>query len=124
MGVEFLGVLGEINSKKRNYANHNCLLVDKRIMLDYGEKKFLKCNPELILFTHFHPDHAFFIRKKCNEISDIVVHGPGRTNQVRESKIIISRTNWAGYSITPIPTLHSLHFRSLGYLIEKGLPNL
>lgn len=120
MKIKILGTRGEIEHSAPYHSKHSGILIDDKILIDLGEKEFLKYNPKVILITHLHPDHAFFARNEnsLNKIK-ILIYAPEKyQNQsietLKRSKTIL------GYKITPIPTEHSLKVKSQAYLIEKG----
>ncbi len=41
-----------------------------------GEEKYMEYKPEAIVFTHFHPDHAFFVPDKEKFAPKIPLFGP------------------------------------------------
>lgn len=64
MNIEILGTRAKITPSAPGYSNHTGFLIDNCILLEVGEKSFLECKPQAIVFTHFHPDHAFFVSDK------------------------------------------------------------
>jgi len=129
MVIKILGTIGKIKSKTLGHANRSGILVDGKILLDLGEKEFLNYNPKLILITHFHPDHAFFIKKKKNSLSsrvpfNIPVFAPEKSDIIGIIKTLSVPIKKYGYLITPIPTVHSLNLKSQGYLIQKEMKRI
>lgn len=120
MQIKFLGTRGEIKEKSKNYKNHSGILIDQKILIDFGEEKYLQYQPTLILITHFHPDHAFFIKDKNEYKISIPVYTPEKNKLIPNAKIITKKMKWNGYEITPVPTIHSVKIKSQGYLIKKG----
>jgi len=68
MKITFLGTRGNIESRTRVHKNHSSLLVEyyrRKIMIDAGGDwlgKLDEINPDAILLTHAHPDHAFGLK--------------------------------------------------------------
>lgn len=111
-----LGTRGEIEPSLPYHAKHSGILVDDRIMFDLGEKKFLQYRPEYIFITHLHPDHAFFVTEPFD--SNILLYAPEQYKNLN-IKIIVNKTEFNGFSITPVPTHHSKLVKSTAYLLER-----
>ena len=47
------------------------ILVDNELLIDVGEKSFLNYKPKWILISHFHPDHAYFVRHGRQEVPEV-----------------------------------------------------
>ncbi len=120
MQIKILGTRGEIEISRPRYYNHSGILVDKTILCDVGEKKYLNYYPKCIIITHLHPDHAFFVSGKDKTNVQIPVYAPEKSTKLEAIKILSRPLKMNHYKITPIPTVHSLKVKSLGYLIEKG----
>lgn len=69
MKLKFLGTRGYIEPKTKRHSNHTSLMIEhnkKKIMIDCGEtfkNKIKQINPDHIVITHAHPDHAFGLEK-------------------------------------------------------------
>ncbi len=119
MKIKILGTRGEIKPTSAYHSKHSGILIDDKILIDLGEKEFLKYNPKVVLITHLHPDHAFFTKNENNFPQvKIPIYAPEKYQNspieiLKKSKTIL------GYKITPIPTEHSLKVKSQAYLIEK-----
>ena len=109
MEIEILGTRGEIKTSKPYHSRHSGVLIDQKILLDLGEKEYLKYQPEYIFITHLHPDHAFFVRK--NKEIKAKINSP---ENFKDSK------KFSAYQITAIPTHHSKKVNSQAYLIQKN----
>jgi len=65
MKITFLGTRGFIDAKSRRHKRHTSTLITynkKRVMIDCGldwRYKVWDVNPDAIVITHAHPDHAF-----------------------------------------------------------------
>jgi len=72
MKLKFLGTKGYIKIKSKKHKNHTSLMIlhnNKKVMIDCGEtflKKIKKINPDHIILTHAHPDHAFGLKNGVN----------------------------------------------------------
>lgn len=119
MRIKILGTRGEIEIRRPLHDNHSGILVDKIMMCDIGEKKYLRYHPKFILITHLHPDHAFFISEKETIDINIPVFAPEKSEKLENMKVLSKPFIQNHYKITPIPTIHSLRVKSQGYLIEK-----
>lgn len=121
MKIKILGTKGEIEPSASYHSKHSGVLIDKNLLLDIGEKEFLKYHPKNIFITHLHPDHAFFIRDPKEEVEiNIPIYAPESYKNTVEVKKLTSRKKIDDYHITPIPTHHSLKVKSQAYLIKKG----
>lgn len=70
MHIKFLGTRGEIEQSRPRHVKHRGILIDGELLLDLGEKSYLKYNSKWILITHLHPDHAYFMRRGQDEIPE------------------------------------------------------
>jgi ribonuclease BN (tRNA processing enzyme) len=116
VNIRVLGSRGEIDPTLPYHSRHSGVLVDNSILFDLGEKEFLKYNPEYIFITHLHPDHAFFVTEPFE--SNILLYAPEKYKNLK-IEILVDRTEFEGFSITPVPTHHSKRVRSTAYLLEK-----
>lgn len=122
MKITMLGTRGEIEESALYHSKHSGVLIDDMLLLDCGEESFLKYKPKAILITHLHPDHAFFVRRgyafDFELLKDIDWYAP---ETYKDQGIVLKKSIViAGYTITPIPTLHSLHVKSQAYSIQKN----
>lgn len=122
MKITLLGTRGEIEARAPYHTYHSGMLIDDVLLFDLGEPSFLAHNPKYIFITHLHPDHAFFVRHAELLPS---VHAPIYAPETYEGagNVSVELFNdvfmWQGYTITAIPTEHSLKVKSQAYLIEK-----
>jgi len=69
MKITFLGTRGYIESRTRRHYRHTATLIThnkKTIMIDCGidwAKKVWKIDPDAIVLTHAHPDHAWGLKE-------------------------------------------------------------
>ena len=119
MEIEILGCRGKIKTSAPKYNNHSGFLIDGKLLIDLGEKEFLARKPQAILFTHFHPDHAFFVFDEQVFSPEIPHFGPEIHPLLPKLKIISEETEVLGYNISPIPVIHAKNLKSYGYVVEK-----
>lgn len=120
MKVKVLGTRGEIDSSAPYHSHHSGVLIDDMILLDCGDKEFLKYNPHHILITHLHPDHAYFVREPTKEQPiDIPIYAPESFSGTVPIKILSEKKRFNHHEVVPIPTHHSHKVASQAYLIKK-----
>lgn len=119
MKIEFLGTRGKIKPSAPGYKNHTGILIDDQLLFDVGEEEFLEFPHQVIFFTHYHPDHAFFI--SAGESFEVATphYGPESHPLLPHVRIFDSSLKWGDYRITSFPVIHALNLQSLGYVIEK-----
>ncbi len=119
MKITVLGTRGEIEESAPYHSKKSGILIDDILLLDCGDKRFLKYNPHYILITHLHPDHAYFVRHNEEPDFGIPVYAPEKFLSV---PITISSKPFTidGYKVTPIPTIHSIKVKSNAYLVEHN----
>lgn len=117
MDITILGTRGEIEESAPYHSKKSGVLIDKKLLLDCGDERFLAYHPRHILITHLHPDHAFFVREGHYALSNASVYAPER---FQNAPITCTSAPFTidGYRITPIPTIHSVKVQSNAYLIE------
>lgn len=120
MKIKILGTRGKIEPKAESHHLHTGFLIDDRLLIDAGEAEFMDYNPASVVFTHFHPDHAFFVFTKDKFTPKIPLFGPEAHELIPELKVISSAFEVEGYHITPIPVIHAYRLKLLGYVIQKG----
>lgn len=119
MKIKILGTRGEIEESSGWHTRHSGVLIDDKFLLDLGEEEYLDYHPDFVVFTHFHPDHAYFVRGK-NELSrDIVAIGPEKIPELDNVQVKTDAFTKDSYRFTPIPTIHSLKVKSQSYIVEK-----
>jgi len=119
MKIQILGTRGEIDESAPWHSKHSGVLINDELMIDLGEESYLEYNPGFVLFSHFHPDHAYFMRKNNSLKQKIQAYGPEKPEELNDVSVVDKPFDKNGYHITPIPVIHSLKGKSLAYLIEK-----
>ncbi len=118
MRLKILGTRGNIPLSAPRYARHSGILVDARILLDLGEPAYLEHRPRRIFITHLHPDHAAL--QNTAVVTDAEVYVPEPTPKFPAARVIRGPVQSGSYRIVPMPTVHSLKARSMGYVVQKG----
>lgn len=118
MRVEILGTRGNIPLSARAHARHSGILIDGRLLLDLGETSYLRRRPKHIFITHLHPDHAALLRSEVALAAETYVPEPCRA--LPQAKVISGLVRAGAHRVVPVPTRHSVHVRSVGYVVEKG----
>jgi len=117
MKIEVLGTRGEIEESAPYHSKKSGVLLNDEILLDCGDKRFLDYNPQYILITHLHPDHAYFTRDEDIPEIDTPLYAPEKYKKM-DINITNKYFTLNGYKITPIPTIHSIKVKSNAFLIE------
>jgi ribonuclease BN (tRNA processing enzyme) len=118
MRLKILGTRGNILPSAPRYARHSGILVDSRILLDLGQAAFLRYRPRQIFITHLHPDHAAFPRARAVTGAEIFLPEPAPG--LPTARVVSGPVRCGAHRIVPVPTVHSLKVRSVGYIIEAG----
>ena len=120
MRLKILGTRGEIDQTAPYHSRHSGILIDGALMVDLGEREFLDREPQAVLITHLHPDHAYFVRAGAERPpAGLPIFAPEGTKDY--ALTVLDRPEAiAGYSVRPVPSHHSLKVRSQAYLIARG----
>lgn len=119
MKLKILGTRGKIPQSAPRYEKYSGILLDDQILIDVGEVEYLMYEPEAIVFTHFHPDHAFFVSSAEKFDPKIPLYGPEEQELIPHLKTVTKEFRVGEFSFTPIPVIHALRLKSFGYLIQK-----
>lgn len=119
MLVKILGTKGEIKANAEGHLKQSGVLIDNKLLLDVGEQEYLSYHPKAILVTHLHPDHAFFVSESEGVNISVPVFAP-ESSKKQAVTVLSAPCEIAGYKVTPVPTIHSVHVKSQGYVVEKG----
>lgn len=120
MNIKILGTKGEVELNLPRHRKQSGVLIDNALLLDLGDKRYLKYAPQWIVITHLHPDHAYFVRRGHEEdpATKASIFAP---EKLKAGIQVLKRKRKLGpYTITPIPTHHSKYVKSQAYLIQKG----
>lgn len=120
MKIKVLGTRGKVQPSAPQHEKHTGFLIDDTILIDAGEPEYMEYEPKAVVFTHFHPDHAFFVPGDEQLDPEIPLFGPEEKDLVPRLKVVSGPFEIEGYRFQPVPVLHALKLRSLGYIIEKG----
>lgn len=118
MKVHILGTRGEIEESVPYHSKKSGILIDGKLLLDCGDECFLDYDPEAIIITHLHPDHAYFVRHNQIPQCDSPIYAPEKYDDV--VTVVAKQFKVDSYTITPIPTVHSIKVKSQAYLIEHA----
>ncbi len=115
--IKILGTRGEIEESAPYHSKKSGVLINDELLLDMGDPSFVSYKPRAVLITHLHPDHAYFVRHHETPSFAMNIYAPEAYDGV---KIIVKKRKFkiGSYTITPIPTVHSIKVASHAYLIE------
>jgi ribonuclease BN (tRNA processing enzyme) len=117
MRITILGTRGNIEASARGYSKHSGILVDGLILLDVGEREYLKYCPKYIFITHLHSDHVAIDAHDVPKRT--VVYAPEASPRLPMIRRLSENVHLGCHTITPIPTVHSERVKSAAYLVEK-----
>lgn len=101
---------------------HSGVLVNE-VLFDLGERCFLERGPEAVFLTHLHADHAFFTEEEVAPLQ-VPTFAPQRWEGHPEVQVIRSSREAGGLTVTAVPTVHSISYRSNAYLIDDGVSRI
>jgi len=119
MEIKILGSRANVEPSAPYHAKFTGLLIDELLLVDVGHPSFLEEKFRHILFTHLHPDHAYFVRddKKFTPVVDY--YAPEKHSLIPGVKTITEPMDIGWYHITPVPVIHSLKVKSNAYIIQR-----
>jgi ribonuclease BN (tRNA processing enzyme) len=118
MHLQVLGTRGEIKESAPWHTRHSGVMVDGRLLLDLGEREYLDLHPEVVLITHLHPDHAFFVTGEA--ATEVPIYAPEESHSQVEVQILPKELTWDRYTIHSLPTHHSKLVRSVALVVKDG----
>ena len=130
MKLTFVGTRGEIEARTRHHRMHTSLVVSYRgadVMIDCGLDwlgKLKRVDPNAIVLTHAHPDHAWGLRNGA----PCPVHAPQKTWEtltrcrVEDRQLIKERTptKICGITFEAFEVEHSILAPAVGYRVSTG----
>ncbi len=128
MKLKFLGTRGEIEKRTRRHHMHTSLMISYRgadVMIDCGLDwlgKFEQLQPDAIVLTHAHPDHAWGLKNGA----PCPVHAPQKTWEtltscrVEDRYLIKERTptKICGVTFEAFAVEHSILAPAVGYRVK------
>ena len=118
MRIEILGTRGHIEPSAPGHMLHSGVLVND-VLFDLGERSYLERGPKAVFLTHLHADHAFFTEEESGPLP-APTYAPQRWDEHPEVQMIRSSREVSGLTVTAVPTVHSVSYRSNAYLIDDG----
>ncbi len=125
--LTFLGTRGEIEPKTARHRMHTSLMIAyrrKKVMIDCGaswQGKIQRLNPDHIVITHAHPDHAWGLKKgaPCPVWATRETWRSIKNFPISQRRLIIPRKKQriAGISFEAFPVWHSVLCPAVGYQI-------
>jgi ribonuclease BN (tRNA processing enzyme) len=116
MHLRVLGTRGEIEESAPWHTHHSGVMVDDRLLLDLGEREYLDLLPKMVVITHFHPDHAFFVTEVA--ATDVPIYAPEEFHSQGNVHALPEELTWDSYTIRPLPTHHSKLVRSAALVVK------
>lgn len=132
MKLTFLGTRGNIEARTDRHRRHSSLLVsyrEKNVMIDAGEDwlgEVADLNPDAIVITHAHPDHAWGLKKgaPCPVWAPEIAWKEMGSYPIDEKHTVEHRqpTQVCGITFEAFPVEHSTVAPAVGYRIAAGKP--
>lgn len=132
MKITFLGTRGYIDIRTRRHYRHASTMITykrKKVMIDCGldwQRKVWEINPDAIVITHAHPDHAWGLKygSPCHvyatkESWKLMKEYPISDTQ-RTIMHPLKKMKICGMTFETFPVVHSLIAPGVGYRITAG----
>ncbi|OGB74510.1 hypothetical protein A2V68_02765 [candidate division Kazan bacterium RBG_13_50_9] len=127
MKLKFLGTRGYIEEKAKQHRMHSSLLVDGKVLFDFGKTwkgKLTQIKPKVIFITHAHPDHAGGL---SNDIKVPVYAAGAAFEQLKKFKLPdLRRVRFnqiikiGRLKVVPYGVVHSILAPAAGYRVNDG----
>ncbi len=128
VAVKFLGTRGYITAKSQRHRRHSSLLLKNgkyKVMIDCGEdwkNRVENIDPDAILITHAHPDHAWGLKKgaPCPVYSHPAAEKDLQSFDIDQLRIFDEQELFTLYGIDfqSYAVEHSKHASAAGYKIK------
>jgi phosphoribosyl 1,2-cyclic phosphodiesterase len=129
--IKFLGTRGEIEARTRSHWRHSSLLISYRrraIMIDCGrdwsQRMINKLNPDAIVLTHAHSDHAGGLKNgaPCEVFATAETWQRLRNFAIPDRRVIAPREAFAigRLAFEAFPVEHSILAPAVGYRVSGG----
>ena len=130
MKLGFLGTRANIKARTRRHRMHSSLQVSyygAKVILDCGQDwlgKLSDWNPDAILVTHAHPDHAFGLKEgtPCPVYATEASWETMHRFEIEERQVVVPRepVEIAGIEFEAFAVDHSTRAPAVGYRITAG----
>jgi len=132
MKIKFVGTRGYIHPQSKRHLNHTSLIIihnHKKIMIDCGEtflKQLKRINPDHIVITHAHPDHAFGLENGslcpvwATKASWKLLDEYPIDKKFKKLIHIRKKQKIAGITFEAFKVMHSVKAPAVGYRISFG----
>ena len=132
MKLKFLGTRGDVEEKSKTHKNRSSLLLispRSKVLIDFGDEygpEFLEqIQPDAIIITHWHPDHAFGLKKLTNVSFPIYVSDASlKSEYYKEEDFKNIRKNFRVYKREDFFKVANLNVKTVPILHSTKAPNI